>query len=121
METNSLTPTQKLLMERRERLMALSRAYRTDPAFRARCEENPRAVLAEEGVVLPPGMEVRFVADTADTVHVAMPVDPNIPLSEEELAMAGGGKRRIHTDSDGRQYQLRWNPERMMFEHDYNV
>lgn len=121
MKTNSLTPTQKLLMERWERLMALSRAYRTDPAFRARCEEDPRAVLAEVGVVLPPGMEVRFVADTADTVHVAIPVDPNTPLSEEELAMAGGGKRRVHTDSYGQQYQLRWNPERKMFEHDYNV
>ena len=121
METNSLTPTQKLPMERRERLMALSRACRTDPAFRARCEEDPRAVPAEEGVVLPPGMEVRFVADTADTVHVAMPVDPNTPASEEELATAGGGKRRIHTDSHGRRYRLRWNPERKTFEHDHNV
>ena len=57
METNSLTPLQKLLMKQWERLMALSRAYRTDPAFRARCEEDPGAVLAEEGVDLPPGMK----------------------------------------------------------------
>ena len=121
METNSLTPLQKLLMKQWERLMALSRAYRTDPAFRARCEEDPGAVLAEEGVDLPPGMEVRFVADAADTVHVAMPVDPNTPLSEEELAMAGGGKGRLHIDSYGRQYRLRWNPERKMYEHDYNA
>lgn len=121
MTTNSRTPSRKLLMKQWERLMALSRAYRTDPAFRARCEEDPRAVLAEEGVDLPPGMEVRFVADAADTVHVAMPVDPNIPLSEEELAMAGGGQGRINIDSYGRRYQLRWNPERKMYEYDYNA
>ncbi len=121
METNSLKPLRNLLMERWKKLMALSRAYRTDPAYRARCDEDPRAVLAEECVDLPPGMEVRFVADTADTVHVAMPVDPNTPLSEEELAMAAAGEGRLHIDSYGRQYQLRWNPERKMYEHDYNV
>ena len=93
METNSLTPLQKLLMKQWERLMALSRAYRTDPAFRARCEEDPGAVLAEEGVDLPPGMEVRFVADAADTVHVAMPVDPNTP-SERRGTRDGGGRQR---------------------------
>lgn len=121
MKKSSLTPSRKLLMKQWERLMALSRAYRKDPAFRARCEEAPRAVLAEEGVDLPPGMEVRFVADAADTVHVVMPVDPNTPLSEEELAMAGGGKGRINIDLYGRPYQLRWNPERMTYEYDYNA
>ena len=35
--------------------------------------------------------------------------------------MAGGGKGRLHIDSYGRQYRLRWNPERKMYEHDYNA
>ena len=121
MKTSSLTPSQMLLMKQWESLMALSRAYRRDPAFRARCEEDPRAVLAEEGVDLPPGMEVRFVADAADTLHVTMPVDPNAPLSEEELAMAGGGTGRINVDSYGCQYRLRWNPGRRVYEYEYNA
>ena len=70
---------------------------------------------------LPPGMEVRFVADTADTVHVAMPVDPNTPLSEKSWRWQRPAKGGSTIDSYGRQYQLRWNPERKMYEHDYNV
>lgn len=43
------------------------------PEFRRALLENPGKVLAEAGIRLPEGVNVRFVENTADTVHIVIP------------------------------------------------
>ena len=40
---------------------------------------------------IPEGIEVRVMANTADTFHVTMPPDPNVELSDEMLEMVAAG------------------------------
>ena len=68
-------------------------AWRGDPEFRARADEDLRSVLAEQGMELPPpGVELRVVENTADVYHFVLPPDPNVALSDESLGMVAGGK-----------------------------
>ena len=83
---------------REQRVRSFLDAYHRDPDLRSRCESDPHAVLAENGVEVPLGYEVRFVANTADVFHFTLPPDPNAPLTEEELAGVVGGKGE-HTPS----------------------
>jgi hypothetical protein len=63
-----------------------------DEAFKARLLAEPATALAEYGVELPPGLEVRVHADTATLVHLALPPAPPEELSDEQLdAVAGAG------------------------------
>ena len=41
--------------------------------FRERLLGDPKGVLAEVGIVLPEGVEVQFIENTADTVHIVIP------------------------------------------------
>lgn len=43
------------------------------PEFRKRLLDSPEEVLAEAGIRLPEGVRVRFVENTADTVHIVIP------------------------------------------------
>ena len=55
---------------------------------------DPHAVLAEHGMDVPEGMNVKVVENTGNTVHVTLPAAPdaNGDLSDEELEnVAGGG------------------------------
>ena len=45
-------------------------------AYRARAVREPRAVLAEWGTVLPPGVQVRVVDSTADYRWMVLPLRP---------------------------------------------
>jgi nitrile hydratase len=56
-------------------------------AYRARVVREPRAVLAEWGTVLPPGVEVRVVDSTADYRWMVLPMRPagTEGWSEEQL------------------------------------
>lgn len=45
-------------------------------AYRARAVREPRAVLAEFGTVLPPGVQVRVVDSTADYRWMVLPMRP---------------------------------------------
>lgn len=74
-----------------EAVVALGDAWRDDPALRARAEEDPRGVLAEYGVEIAEGTDARIVANTAETVHVCMPPDPNERLGDEALTGVSGG------------------------------
>ena len=71
----------------------LADAYRADADLRARAEAEPRAVLAERGldVLAPPGPGVRIVADTGDTIHFALPPDPNTEVADEALVNISAG------------------------------
>ena len=61
--------------------------YKSLP-YRSRAVSEPRAVLAEFGVELDPGVEVRFLYSTADVRYLVVPTRPagTEGLSEDELA-----------------------------------
>ena len=70
-----------------------ARKCQDSPELRARAEAEPRAVLSEHGIHVPPEQDVRIVANTAETFHLIMPPDPNSVLAEEDLAAVAGGVR----------------------------
>lgn len=52
-----------------------SRAW-ADPAFRQRLMTEPDAVLAENGLELPAGMQFKVVENTPTLLHLVLCVDP---------------------------------------------
>ena len=68
-----------------------TRKCQESPELRARAEADPRAVLAEHGICMPPDRDVRIVAQTAETFNFIMPPDPNEVLADEDLATVAGG------------------------------
>ena len=82
-------------------LMAAGEAFHRNEEFRLRAETDPHGALAEKGFEMPPGYEVRIVANTKDTFWLALPPDPNIDLSDEDLAMVAGGKSASSAGSAG--------------------
>lgn len=63
-----------------------------DEAFKQKLIDQPRATLAEEGIEVPAGLEIRVVEDTDRLLHLVLP-DKSAAgkLSEADLvAMAGG-------------------------------
>ncbi len=75
------------------KLHNLADAYRADADLRARAEAEPRAVIAENGLdtLAPPSADVRIVANTADTIHILFPADPNTEVADEEFGSISGG------------------------------
>ena len=80
----------KELTDRRDKF---AEAYRASADLRARAETEPRVVLAERGLdaLAPPGPDVRIVANTGDTIHFALPPDPNTEVADEALVNIAGG------------------------------
>ncbi len=80
---------------RTEELAAALRAAAGDcrrrPELRAELDADPRAFLAERGMEIPPGPELKVAANTAAVFHLVMPADPNDILSDEALARISGG------------------------------
>jgi hypothetical protein len=54
---------------------------------------DPKAVLAEHGLDVPDGMDVKVVENADNCVHITMPAAPSgsNELSDEELIHAAGG------------------------------
>ncbi len=84
-----------------KKVLPLAEAYRGDPEFRSRADDDPRSVLTERDFELPPGVEVRFAEDTDDVFHLVLPPDPNVALSDEALGMVAGGKSASTIGSAG--------------------
>jgi hypothetical protein len=61
-----------------------------DDEFKSRLLSNPRAVMREHGLELPPGAEIRVVEDTPEVRHFVLPASPTAELSEEELTPVAG-------------------------------
>lgn len=82
MTLNTETREQKL-----NRLIARCWA---DAAFKNRLLADPAAVLREDGVDVPAGIQLRAVEDTAQVVHWVIPTRPT-ELSDEALENMAGG------------------------------
>ena len=64
-----------------------------DDALKARFMSEPKTVMAEYGIHMPDGMDVKVVENSDNCVHIAMPEAPHghDDLSDEELSSAAGG------------------------------
>ncbi len=69
-------------------VLGLPPAWYKSAAYRSRVVIEPRAVLAEFGVTLPPTTEIRVWDSTAETRYLVLPMRPanTESLSEDELA-----------------------------------
>jgi len=74
-------------------LATLFAACWKDDALKARFIADPKAVLAEHGLDVPEGIDVKVVENADDCVHITLPAPPtgHDRLSDEELADAAGG------------------------------
>ena len=77
----------------KNRLAALFAACWKDEALKARFMADPKAVLAEYGMPVPDGIDVKVVENADNCVHITMPAPPDghHELSDEELGAAAGG------------------------------
>jgi hypothetical protein len=81
------------MTEQKNQLASLFAACWKDEALKARFMSDPKAVLAEHGMDVPDGMDVKVVENADNCVHITMPATPtgSMELSDEELANAAGG------------------------------
>ena len=89
-------------------VLGLPPAWYKSPAYRARVVREPRAVLAEMGLVLPADVEVRVWDSSAEIRYLVLPERPagTEPLGADELAslvtrdaMIGAAKVRRPADA----------------------
>jgi hypothetical protein len=62
-----------------------------DEAFMARLLKDATTVLAEEGIVLPEGMEVKAVQNAEKLTYLVVPPKPSRAISETDLDSVSGG------------------------------
>jgi hypothetical protein len=67
----------------------VARAW-ADEDFKRRLLADPAAVLAEHGLDLPAGTEVRVMEDTERARHFTLPLNPVGELVDEELVGVAG-------------------------------
>ena len=81
------------MTEQKNQLASLFAACWKDEALKARFMADPKAVLAEYGMDVPDGMDVKVVENADNCVHITMPAPPtgSMELSDEELSNAAGG------------------------------
>ena len=80
------------MTEERNQLAGLFAACWKDDALKQRFMNDPKQVLAEYGMDVPDGMDVKVVENSDNTVHITMPMAPRgNELSDEALSAAAGG------------------------------
>jgi hypothetical protein len=81
------------MTEQKNQLASLFAACWKDEALKTRLMADPKAVLAEHGMEVPDGMDVKVVENADNCVHITMPARPDGhgELSDEELSNAAGG------------------------------
>ncbi len=62
-----------------------------DDSFKARLLAEPAAVLQEEGIAVPAGVELRAVENTDKVMYLTLPPKPSEDLSDEQLNSVAGG------------------------------
>jgi hypothetical protein len=71
----------------------VARAW-SDEAFKQRLLSDPKAVLAEAGLPVPPSLTVQVHEATPSHLHLVLPLPPprtGVKLSEAELDQVAGG------------------------------
>ena len=79
------------MTEQRNQLADLFAACWKDEAVKQRFLSDPKAVLAEHGMPVPAGMDVKVVENADNCVHITLPMKPSGDLSDDQLANAAGG------------------------------
>ena len=81
------------MTEQKNQLAAIFAACWKDESLKARLMNDPKAVLAEHGISVPDGMDVKVVENADDRVHITLPAAPReaMNLSDDELRSAAGG------------------------------
>ena len=81
------------MTEQKNTLAELFAACWKDEALKARFMADPKTVLAEYGVPVPDGIDVKVVENADDCVHITLPAPPagDMDLSDGELSNAAGG------------------------------
>jgi hypothetical protein len=74
-----------------------------DPAFKERLLAEPKAVLGEHGILVPPDRGVRVLEAPEQVVYFVLPPTPRGELTDEQLdrVLGGGGLGYIVGDLDG--------------------
>ena len=67
---------------------------------KARFMSDPKAVLAEYGMSVPEGINVKVVENSDSHVHITLPAKPSEDLSDEELSNAAGGSWELVVSMD---------------------
>jgi hypothetical protein len=63
----------------------------SDDSLRQRLLSDPRSVMEENGLPIPPGKEVRIVENSENVIYLPLAAKPSqAELSEEELSLATG-------------------------------
>ena len=81
------------MTEEKNALAQLFAACWKDEALKARFMADPKAVLAEYGMSVPEGMNVKVVENSDSHVHITLPAPPegHVDLSDHELRDVAGG------------------------------
>jgi hypothetical protein len=81
------------MTEQKNALAQLFAACWKDEALKARFMSDPKSVLAEYGMPVPDGIDVKVVENADDCVHITLPAAPAGAgaLSDDELSNAAGG------------------------------
>ena len=69
--------------------MLVAQAW-SDESLKERLISDPAAVLAEYGIDVPEGIELRVVEDTDEVCHLVLPPSPSGDLLDEELTSSIG-------------------------------
>ena len=81
------------MTEQRNALAQVFAACWKDEELKARFMADPKAVLAEHGMDVPDGIDVKVVENSDNCVHITLPAAPagHSELSDQELSNAAGG------------------------------
>ena len=90
-EMKTISFESETIQKNTELMLRLGERYHTDPAFRRSVASGGRAALAEMGLELPAGVDVKVVANTDERLYLPMPPNPNKDLSDQSLVSAFGG------------------------------
>jgi hypothetical protein len=78
------------LKEHRKRVAKVIAKAWSDPPFKEKFLANPKAVLEENGITVPPGADVKVVEQTEKLIYIVLPFRP----ADEE-----GGKWMTEDDA----------------------
>lgn len=95
--------TEEEFQQGREVLLQNSALYHRDAALRARLDagDTQAAIEAFRMRDVPPGMEVRVVAQSPEVYYLALPQDPNDAVSDAMLGTVVGGDGTTTASSAG--------------------